>query len=213
MRGIMLRNTATALGLLAALVLGCAQAQEQTSAITEQDPDLPPAGYGTLRQEQVSVGLQSNAVQIQVVPLDERIIRLLAHDTYNSLHRLRESKSAEIEQAATRYGMREPQLFLVTFFGLEQEARFEPEDLMVMSQNRLFRPLHIIPISPTWSGRQLNQRETATAVYLYDDGVRIMDPIIVEYNITRSARWEQILRVIDRELAAVLSRAAAERRP
>ncbi len=209
----MLRNTATALALLAALVLGCARAQEQTSAITEQDPDLPPAGYGTLRQEQVSVGLQSDAVQIQVVPLDERIIRLLAHDTYNSLHGLRESKSAEIEQAATRYGMREPQLFLVTFFGLEQEARFEPEDLMVMSQNRLFRPLHIIPISPTWSGRQLNQRETATAVYLYDDGVRIMDPIIVEYNITRSARWEQILRVIDRELAAVLSRAAAERRP
>ena len=209
----MLRNTTAALGLLAALVLGCAQAQEQTSPATEQESDLPPAGYGTLRQEQVSIGLQSDALQIQVVPLDEGIIRLLAHDTYNSLHRLRESKAAEIEQAATRYGMREPQIFLVTFFGLQQEARFEPEDLRVMSQNRLFRPIHIVPISPTWSSRQLRQRETATAIYVYDDGVRIMDPIIVEYNITRSSRWEQILRIVDRERAAVRSRAAAERRP
>jgi hypothetical protein len=209
----MLRNTTTALGLLAATVLGCAQAQERTEHITEQESDLPPAGYGTLRQEQVSVGLQSDAVQIQVVPLDEGIIRLLAQDTYNSLHRLRESKAEEIEQTATRYGMRQPQLFLVTFFGLQQEARFEPEDLMVMSQNRMFRPLHIMPLSPTWSGRQLNQRETATAVYLYDEGIRITGPIVVEYNVTRSRRWEQILRVVDRERAAVLSRAAAERRP
>lgn len=213
MRGIMLRNTTSALGLLAAMALGCAQAQEQTSSITEQESDLPPAGYGTLRQDQVSVGLQTDAVQIQVVPLNEGIIRLLAHDTYNSLHRLRESKAEEIERIATRQGMREPQLFLVTFFGLQQEARFEPEDLMIMSQNRMFRPLHIMPLSPTWSGRQLNQRETATAVYLYDDGVRIMDPIVVEYNILRSNRWEQILRVVDRERAAVMSRAAAERRP
>ena len=209
----MLRNATSTLVVIAALVSACAQAQEQTSVATEQDPDLPPAGYGTLRQEQLSIVLRTDGVQIQVVPLNEGIIRLLAQDTYNSLHRLRESKSSDIEQVATRYGLREPQLFLVTFFGLQQDARFEPEDLTVTSQNRLFRPLHIIPLSPIWAGRQLSQRETAMAIYVYDDGVRIMDPIVVEYIVIRSARWEQILREVERERAAVLSRAAAERRP
>ncbi len=209
----MLRNATSTLAVFAALTCACAQAQEQTGIAAEQDTDLPPAGYGTLRQEQLSIVLRTDALQIQVVPLNEGIIRLLAQDTYNSLHRLRESKSSEIEQAATRYGLREPQLFLVTFFGLQQEARFEPEDLTITSQNRLFRPLQIFPLSPIWAGRQLSQRETAMAIYVYDDGVRIMDPIIVEYVVIRSARWEQILRDVERERAAVLSRAAAERRP
>lgn len=207
----MVRKTTTTLGMLGALVLGCAQAQEQTGIPPGQASELPPAGYGTLRQDQVSVGLQTDAVQIQVVPLDEAVIRLLAQDTYTSLNRLKESRSDELAQLAARYGIRQPQLFLVTFFGLQQEARFEPEDLRIMSQNRMFRPLHIIPISPTWSGRQLLQRETASAIYLYDEGVRITDPMTVEYGLVRSSRWEQILRVIDRERAAVLSRAAADR--
>ena len=36
------------------------------------------------------------------------------------------------------------------------------------------------------------------------------DPITVEYVTTRNNAWEQIVRVLDRERAAVMSRAAAE---
>jgi hypothetical protein len=148
---------------------------------------------------------------IQIVPLNEGVIRLLSSDTYNSLRRLRESKQADIDEAARRFGLRQPQVFFVSFFALQGEARFVPDDLLMMGQNRMFRPLHIIPLSPLWSGHQLRQRETATALYVYDDGLRILDPFTVEYTTVRNDTWEQIVRLLNRERAAVLARAAAER--
>jgi hypothetical protein len=193
---------------------GCARAQVEGQVTTiEQDPSLPPAGYGTLRQDDVSIRLQAPGVQIQVVPLDEHVIRLLANDTYGSLHRLGESKRTEIEAAAARYGIRTPVVFLVTFFGLERDARFDPDALTIDSQNRLFRPLATIPLSPAWSGRQLHQRETATAVYVFEDGIRIADTFTVEYNGVRNRSWDQILRVLDGERASVLARANSDQQP
>jgi hypothetical protein len=206
-----LAASSAAITLLATALAGCAQAQQDTTAIPEDA--LPPAGYGTLRQESVSLRLGTDVVQIQVVPLDERVIRLLATDTYTSLHRLAESKAELVEAAARRYGVRGPTLFLVTFFGLQAEARFTPEDLTVGSQNRLFRPLEILPLSPLWSGHQISQRETATAIYVYGDGIQVLDPFTVEYVGIRNDNWEQILRVLDGERASVLARAAADRRP
>jgi hypothetical protein len=191
---------------------GCARAQEGGRLATMDDPSLPPSGYGTLRQEDVSIRLRTPSVQIQVVPLDEHVIRLLATDTYTSLHRLLESKATEIETVASRNGIRDPGVFLVTFFGLEQEARFNPDDLTIESQNRLFRPLATIPLSPLWSGQQLSQRETATALYVFD-GIRLTDPFTVEYVIARNNNWEQILRTLDRERASVLSRASGDQNP
>ena len=201
----------TALAILTPAFTACAQAQQDTSGILGDD--LPPAGYGTLRQESVSLRVRTDRVQIQVVPLDERVIRLLAPDTYNSLHRLTRSKEAEVEVAARRNGLRDPTLFLVTFFGLQPDARFSPEDLTVTSQNRLFRPIDILPLSPLWSGHQISQRETAMAIYLYGDGIRVLDPFVVEYALIRNDSWEQILRVLDAERASVLARAAADRTP
>jgi hypothetical protein len=97
---------------------------------------------------------------------------------------------------------------LVTFFGLQPDARFNPEDVTVTSQNRLFRPFQILPLSAMWGGQQLNQRETATAVYLFEDGIRILDPLTVQYGAASTDRWEQALRELERERASVLARAA-----
>jgi hypothetical protein len=179
----------------------------------QEDQSLPPAGYGTLRQEDVSLQLRAPNVQIQIVPLHEGVIRLLATDTYTSLHRLVESRRSEIDDAASRWGTREPRVFMVTFFGLEPEARFTPDELVIASQSRLFRPLAIIPLSPLWNNQQLNQRETARALYVFDDGVRLLDPFTVEYVTVRTTAWEQILRVLERERTSVLARASGERNP
>lgn len=207
-------TAAVALGLcLATGDTGCARAQQRTVIPDEQDPTLPPAGFGTLRQEEVSVRLRTPVLQIQVVPLSEAVTRLLATDTYTSLHRLLESKQAEIEDAGSRYGVREPTVFLVSFFGLERDARFNPDDLTITSQNRLFRPIQILPLSPLWGGQRLGQRETATALYVFEDGIRIADPFVVDYVVVRNSDWEQILRVLDRERASVLARAAAAGKP
>lgn len=172
---------------------------------------LPPAGFGTLRQEDVAIRLETATLQIRALPLDERVIRLLAPDTYGSLHRLLQARRSEVEAAASRYGLSRPALFLVTFHGLQDQARFEPEILSVTSQNRLFRPVEMLPLSPLWSSRQLHQRETATAIYLYEDGIRVLDPLVVSYGTITSTQWERILRTLDRERASVLARAARER--
>lgn len=201
--------------LVTALVLAAgALAGGRTLGAQEPPPpdDLPPAGFGTLRQDDASIALATGALEIQVLPLDERVIRLLAPDTYTSLHRLVEARRPAIDSVATRFGIRTPTLFLVTFFGREPQARFEPEILAVTSQGRLFRPIEILPLSPLWNGRILEQRETATAVYLFEDGIRILDPLTVAYGALTNQTWERILRVLDRERTSVLAR-AARRRP
>jgi hypothetical protein len=109
--------------------------------------------------------------------------------------------------------VRDPQVFLVTFFGLEPEARFTPDELSIGSQSRLFRPITIIPLTPLWNNQQLNQRETAAALYLFDEGIRLLDPFTVEYVTSRTTAWEQVLRVLERERTSVLARAAADRNP
>ncbi len=193
---------------------GCAQAQQDDRSVAaEQEQGLPPAGYGTLRQDAVSLQLSTPTLRIQVVPLDERVIRLLANDTYTSLHRLVESRREEIEATARRNGVQNPTVFLVTFFALEREARFTPDELNIGSQSRLFRPLGVVPLSPLWNNQQLNQRETATALYVFSDGIQVLDPFIVEYVVVRTEAWEQILRVLDGERASVLARASADRKP
>jgi len=175
--------------------------------------DLPPAGYGTLRQEDVALRLQTPNLQIRIVPLDERVIRLMAPDTYESFHRVRDAKALELADLMRRYGIREPTLFLVTFFGLQDQARFSPEIVTILSQNRFFRPLEILPLSPLWSGQTLSQRETATAVYVFEEGIRLFAPFTVSYDGNSTNAWEQHLHTLDRERASVAARASADRRP
>ena len=70
------------------------------TALLAQAGDLPPAGYGTLRQDQVGVRITTSGVMVRAIPLDERVIRLLAADAYRSLHELAASRSADIAQSA-----------------------------------------------------------------------------------------------------------------
>jgi hypothetical protein len=193
------------------LLAGCASSGsisvEEPSGVVADTSDVPPAGYGTLRQEDVALRLRSGPLEIRVIPLDEHVIRLLAPDTYASLHRLRLDRMDAVAAAAQRYGLSAPTLFVVTFFGLQERTRFDPELLTITAQNRLFRPLEILPLSPLWSGRQLGQRETATAVYVFGDGIRVLDPFAVSYPDVTNRQWEQILRTLHRERASVLARA------
>lgn len=148
-----------------------------------------------------------------MIPLDEQVIRLLRPDTYNSLRRLKQSKDDEIAGVARDYGIREPAVFFVSFFGRGPQARFNPEALTITGQNRSFRPVAILANSPAFSDRQLDQRETATAIYIYEDGIRLADPFTLSYEGESSDEWEVILRVLERERAAVEARAAALKIP
>jgi len=182
---------------------GAAAAQDTTTS-----PGLVPAGYGTLHQEDLAVRLATGTFQLRVLPLDERITRLLAPDSYTALHRLVESLAPRIAAAAQQAGIREPTVFLVSFFGLQDQARFVAEDVTITSRNRFFRPIAVLPISPRWDEQQLRQRETATAVYVYEDGIALFEPFAVSYGGATSNDWEQALPTLDSERAAVLARAS-----
>src|SRR3989442_2015780 len=58
--------------------------------------DTVPAGYGTLRRDDIVVQLSTGTIGIQLLPLEEQVIRLLAPDTHRSLHQLVSSPAAEI---------------------------------------------------------------------------------------------------------------------
>jgi hypothetical protein len=197
--------------MLLVLTAACAsstRAQDTTQA--PQGAGVPPAGYGTLRQEDVALRLRTATLQLRVLPLDERVIRLLAPDSYASLHRLQESMAPGVGEAAAQAGVHAPTLLFVTFFGLQDQARFVPDDVTITSRNRFFRPVAILPITPRWSEQQLAQRETASAVYLYEDGIALFDPFAVSYGGATSTDWERVLPALDRERAAVLARAGAK---
>src|SRR5256885_15262065 len=79
--------------------------------------DTLPAGYGTLKRDDIVVRFATDQLEIQVLPLAEYVIRLLAPDTYRSLEQLLKSRQRDIRDAAQRAGLERPTLVMVTFFG------------------------------------------------------------------------------------------------
>src|SRR5207247_9158880 len=131
-----------------------------------------PAGFGALKRGDIVVRFATEQLEMQVLPLDEQVIRLLAPDTYQSLAQLLRTKQREIADAARRVAVPNPTLVMVTFFGIAPQARFSPEDVNITSRGRLFRPVGIVPLSPQWSCYQLEGHGQAVALYLFVGGVR-----------------------------------------
>jgi len=193
-------DRAAALGAAALVLLAPAR-------LAAQSGDMPPAGFGTLRQDQIAVRLSTDNLAVRALPLDERIIRMLSPDAYRSLHELALSRAADIALAARGAGHDSLVAFLVTFFGLQPQVRFNPDQVYVSSQNRLFRPVGILPLTPGWSEYQVDQRQQAVAIYLFEPGVDVLRPFQVSYGTVTADSWDSALRVIDAERARVRSRA------
>ena len=176
----------------------------------DQDPGLVPAGFGSLRQDQVGVNLATASLRIRVIPLDERVIRLLAPDAYRSLHDMREARAGEIMAVARNAGQGDSALvFMVTFFGLQPQTRFNADDLLIASQNSTYRPLGRVALNPRFNEGELNAREQVAAIYLYDRQIALMRPFSVQYGTSISESWSQSLNILNAERTRVLARAAA----
>lgn len=172
--------------------------------------DTIPRGYGTLRRDDITVRFSTGTVEIQVLPLEEQVIRLLAPDTYRSLIQLVQSRARDIRDEALRSGTEQPSLVMVTFLGVVPQARFNPEDLNITSRGRLFRPVGIVPLSPTWSSYQLSARQQAVAIYLFEPGIAVREDMLLQYQGLSSAAWVRSIRLLDQERARVKARAQTE---
>jgi hypothetical protein len=179
-----------------------------------QDPSLPPAGYGSLRQDQVGIILATEQLRIRILPLDEKVIRLLAPDAWRSLHDMAASRSADVQRIARDRGFDSAATFMVTFFGMGPQSRFSPDDLNITSQNTTYRPIGYVAITPRFSENLLDQREQAAAIYLFEPGIAIQRAFTVSYGTASSDAWTQALELLNTERSRVLARASsAQGRP
>jgi hypothetical protein len=189
-------------------LLGCAAPATGQSG----DRSRPlPAGYGSLSQDDLSLRVRNDDLEIRFVPLDPRITPLLAKDAYHSLRTLVENRRRAIDSVASRGGVAQPGLALVSFFGLRPEIRFDPQILTLLIRNRAFQPLGTIPLSGKFTSGQLGVREQASAIYLFEEDIPVNDSFTLSYGSLMSEDWERRLPLLDRERARVAARARATR--
>ena len=180
-----------------------------TSSTRGDSAGLVPAGFGTLRQEDVALHLERLGLQLRAIPLDESVIRTLSPDSYRALRDLQRSKRAEIATIERRQGSRPVALWYIAFFGVEQgETPFSPMELIVTNVGRDFRPLDVIGLSPGFGEQRLRQRETQSALYAFDGRLDIDQPLTVQYETAVNAEWATILQRIERERSLIRTRAA-----
>ncbi|MFN2603034.1 MAG: hypothetical protein ABR582_09795 [Gemmatimonadaceae bacterium] len=166
-----------------------------------------PAGYGSLRQDDIAIRLEPQGLIVRAIPLDENVIRLLTPDSYRALRDLEESDRTAIDRITRRSGGRRPAVWYVSFYGLQPEVRFSPMDLVISSAGQDFRPIDVLPLTTGFGEQRLSQRETQSAVYLYPGDIDVDHPLVVTFQGERDATWEQTLQRIERERALVRARA------
>jgi hypothetical protein len=182
-------------------------AQEGGGAL---DP-LPPPSFGSLKQSDLALRLRSDELEVRLVPLDQRVTRLLARDAYESLESLVRSRRSSIDSLARLSGISTPGLALVTFFGGREGARFDPSTLSLGIRNQLYRPRGIIPFSPRFTSQQLTVREQVSAIYIFDELLPVTDAFTFSYEGRVSEDWEDKQRLLDRERGRVAARSRVTR--
>lgn len=168
--------------------------------------NLPPGGFGSLTQNDLALSIRTPDVEVRFIPLDARVTRLLARDSWESLRSVLESRRAAIDSVANTSGVSRPGLALVTFFGQRVNARFDPQTLTVTARSREFRPLGIVPFSGRFTSQQLDVREQVSAVYLFEEDLPVNDSFIVLYAGQPSGDWQGKQRTLDRERSRVALR-------
>lgn len=169
---------------------------------------LVPVGFGSLRQDDISLHLDGPGVLVRALPLDEAVIRLLTPDSYRALRELRETEAPAVDATERRYGMRRASVWLVSFYGVQPDARFTPGDLIITSAGRDFRPYDILPLTTGFGQQRLAQRETQNAIFVYNGDVDVEQPLTASYEGVTDQSWENTLQRLERERALVRARAA-----
>ena len=167
-----------------------------------------PVGYGSLRQDDIAIRLELQGLIVRAIPLDENLIRLLTPDSYRALRELQESNKQAIAAVTRRTGGRPPDLWYVSFYGVQPDVHFTPMDLLITSSGRDFRALEVLPLSSGFGEQRLRQREVQSAIYLFDEAIDLDQPLSVSFQDVRDdVSWEEILKRVERERALIRARA------
>ena len=155
--------------------------------------------------------ISRGGLQVQAIPLDETIIRVLSPDSYRALREQLAIRKPTLDSLARRTGFSSFSVWLVRFHGLEQgETRFSPMEFIVTSVGRDFRPIDVLPITPGFGQQRLRQKEVQQGLYVFDPQVDVNHPLTVQYETTRNTEWSVILARVERERSLVRSRAGVK---
>ena len=186
----------------------CGGAQGQTSpAPLPADAQTVPVGFGRLNQDDLSLKWSVGDLEIRFLPLDERMLRLLATDAYRAMHDLRESRRAKIDSIAKRNGTSEPGVALITFFAARSGQQYQPQDIALSVQNQEFRAIDIIPLSANFTSQQLPVRGQASALYVFEIPIPVTQEFTLSYQGARTDGWKDRVTTINREHDRVMLRA------
>jgi hypothetical protein len=166
--------------------------------------DLPPAGFGSLRQNDFSVEIIEDPLHVKVTPLAEEVIRLSAPDTYERLHALQVSRGPEADRLTEAPGAA---LFLVSFFSRDANVAYRPDELQLTHRGRSLRPAGIIPLTTGWGQQLLQPQQTQSAIYVFEPPFDYALSITVRYGVQDSEEWHRaIISLLEEERARVASR-------
>jgi hypothetical protein len=195
--------------VLAALALaGCAAGPIVPPATPGADARatdelLIPAGFGSLRQDDITLTLDAGELQLKVTPLEEWVIRLTAPDTWSRLSGLAVTSRPEVELRTS-----DPvSLFLVSFFSRVPGTTFRPDDVELVNRGRRLRSILIRPVTSGWGAERLEPEETQLAVYAFPAELDLEQPLLVEYGLETASGWEEILRRLEAERGRARARA------
>lgn len=203
--------------LSAVLVLGgCAPVAQPPVLVPAGEPlpepvsgdsaaSLPPAGYGSLRQDEFSVEIVDASLHVKVTPLAEEVIRLAAPDTYDRLRALAGSRQhATGDLTEEGPGV----LFLVSFFSREPNAEYRPDEIRISHRGRIQRAAGIVPLTTGWGRQLLQPQETQSAIYVFEPPFDYDLPLTVRYGLLSSDDWNRSIQPrLEEERSRVVSRA------
>ena len=186
-----------------------------TGPVHSQDtPDpmgtMPPVGFGSLTQEQISISIANSQLTVRFEPLNERLLRLLAPDAYRALSGMIASRRAAIDSVSRMSGTSQPGLMLVTVYGNVAEVRFEPTLIGVSMNSRRFDPVGIIPLDANFSRQQLQRQTVGMGLFIFSEELPVYSAMAFSYGSATAEGWASKIATFDRELARVSARARSQ---
>jgi hypothetical protein len=168
---------------------------------------LIPSGFGSLRQEDISITIATNALRVRALPLDENFIRTLAPDSYRSMQGLRESKRVAIDAIARRVGSATVDLWYVNFYNQQQgEAPIAPRDVTLTNSGRDFKPIDVIPITQGIGELRVRQGQTESAILVFDASINPNQPLTMRIGTQQGGNWDAVLQRVEAERAKIRAR-------
>ena len=164
-----------------------------------------PLDRGRLRQDDIALSWTRGTLAIRLVPLDERMVRLLAPDAAQSLHALIQSEAPRIDSIAGPRGLRNPGIALVTFHALAPGTRFDPQLLTISVRGQLWRSIGVVPLSAAFGNDQLDVRSAAIGLVLFDHELPVHESFVASYAEANSADWGQRLARLETERSRILA--------